>query len=53
MLLIEKVIKLLDEFHFSQFREHVKHYSVRSYYPLALVDVIDRRADVEQDSEKM
>lgn len=51
MLLIEKVIKLLDEFHFSQFREHVKHYSVRSYYPLALVDVIDRRADVEQDSE--
>ena len=51
MLLIEKVIKLLDEFHFKIYREHVKNLSIRSYYPLALIDVIDRGIMIEQDSK--
>lgn len=51
MLLIEKVVKLLDDFHFEVFREYVKNISIRSYYPLALIDVIDRELQVEQDSE--
>ena len=42
MLLIQKVVKLLDDFHFQVFRNHVKNKSIRSYYPLALIDVIDR-----------
>jgi hypothetical protein len=53
MLLIEKVVKLLDDFHFDVFHEHVKNLSVRSYYPLALLDVIDRNFEVEQESEKL
>ena len=51
MLLIEKVVKLLDDFHYEVFREYVKNISVRSYYPLALIDVINRDLEVEQDSE--
>lgn len=51
MLLIEKVVKLLDDFHFEVFREHVKNISIRSYYPLALIDVIERDIMVEQSSE--
>ena len=50
MLQIEKVVKLLDDFHFRRFREYVKNISLRSYYPLALLDVLDRDADREQDS---
>ncbi|PHN07077.1 hypothetical protein [Flavilitoribacter nigricans] len=53
MLLIEKVVKLLDDFHFGIFREHVKNISLRSYYPLALIDVIDRDVLVEQSSEEL
>lgn len=53
MLLIEKVVKLLDDFHFNVLHEHVKNLSVRSYYPLALLDVIDRNFEVEQESEKL
>ncbi len=53
MLLIEKVVKLLDDFHFGIFREHVKNLSIRSYYPLALLDVIDRDMEKEQESEKL
>lgn len=53
MLLIEKVVKLLDEFHFDIYREHVKHLSLRSFYPLALIDVIDRDVTVEQSSEEL
>lgn len=53
MLLIEKTIKLLDDFHFDIFHEYVKNLSIRSYYPLALIDVIDRDFNVEQDSEKL
>lgn len=53
MLLIEKVVKLLDDFHFAIFREHVKNISLRSYYPLALIDVIDRDIQVEQSSEEL
>lgn len=49
MLLIEKVIKLLDDFHYQEFREYLKNVSKRSYYPLALVDVIDRDMETEQD----
>lgn len=53
MLLIEKVIKLLDDFHFDAFREYVKNLSVRSYYPLALIDVIDRDILTSQSVEKL
>lgn len=53
MLLIEKVVKLLDDFHFDVYREHVKHLSLRSFYPLALIDVIDRDVTVEQSSEEL
>lgn len=53
MLLIEKVVKLLDDFHYGVFREHVKNISIRSYYPLALIDVIDRDVMVEQSSEDL
>ena len=53
MLLIEKTVKLLDDFHFSVFREHVKNLSLRSYYPMVLIDVIDRDFQKEQTSEKL
>lgn len=53
MLLIEKVVKLLDDFHFEVFREHVKTFSLRSFYPLALIDVINRDIMVEQSSEEL
>ena len=51
MLTIQKVVKLLDDFHFDVFREYVKGMSIRSYYPLALIDVISREVDVAQDSD--
>jgi len=51
MLLIEKVIKLLDDFHFDTFHKHVKSLSVRSYYPLALIDVINRDLKESQSIE--
>lgn len=50
MLQIEKVVKLLDDFHLGQFRTYVKNLSIRSFYPLSLVDVIDRDPNVSQDS---
>ncbi|MCB0630503.1 MAG: hypothetical protein KDD15_12240 [Lewinella sp.] len=53
MLLIEKVVKLLDDFHFGIYRDHVKYLSLRSFYPLALIDVIDRDISVEQSSEEL
>ena len=53
MLTIEKTVKLLDDFHLDQFREFLKEISIRSYYPLALVDVIDRDFRVEQDSDEL
>ena len=53
MLLIEKVIKLLDDFHFDIFREHVKILNVRSYYPLVLIDVIDRDLTNSQSIENL
>ena len=53
MLLIEKTIKLLDDFHYQVFYEHVKHLSLRSYYPLVLLEVISRELDTEQDAEKL
>ncbi len=48
---IVKTIKLLDDFHFKVFRDYVKSISIRSYYPLALIDVIDRSIEAEQDSD--
>ena len=51
MLLVEKVVKLLDDFHFEIFRTYVKNMSIRSYYPLALIDVVDRDLAKEQSSE--
>lgn len=53
MLFIEKVVKLLDDFHFDIFRSHVKNISLRSFYPLALIDVINRDPQVEQDSDQL
>lgn len=53
MLVIEKTIKLLDDFHLEKFRQYLKEVSIRSYYPLALVDVIDRDFRVEQDSQEL
>ncbi|MFK7950808.1 MAG: hypothetical protein AB8G11_24715 [Saprospiraceae bacterium] len=52
MLQIEKVIKLLDDYHFDTFREYVKNISVRSYYPLVLIDCIDRSIEVKQSTEE-
>lgn len=53
MLLIEKTIKLLDEFHYQVFYNQVKHLSLRSYYPLVLIEVIDRDIEVEQEAEDL
>ncbi len=53
MLLIEKVVKLLDDFHFDVFREYIRTLSTRSYYPLALIDVLSRDFEVEQDTDKL
>lgn len=53
MLLIEKVIKLLDDFHYEIFRQNLKSVSKRSYYPLVLVDSISRDLMVEQDPTKL
>jgi len=53
MLLLEKVIKLLDDYHYGVFREKVKNLSKRSYYPLVLVDLIDRDFLKEQDSDRL
>lgn len=53
MLLIEKVVKLLDDFHYEAFRQHLKNVSKRSYYPLVLIDSIDRDLMTEQDVTKL
>lgn len=53
MLLIEKIIKLLDDFHYEAFRQHLKNVSKRSYYPLVLVDSIDRDLMTKQDPTKL
>lgn len=53
MLQIEKVIKLLDDYHFDAFREYVKNISIRSYYPLVLIDCIDRSIEVKQSTEEL
>lgn len=53
MLIVEKVVKLMDDYHFNVFREYVKNISIRSYYPLALIDVIQRDIEQEQDSDDL
>lgn len=52
MLQIEKVVKLLDDYHFDVFREYVKNISIRSYYPLLLLDSINRSIELEQSTEE-
>ena len=53
MLQIEKVIKLLDDYHFQVFREYVKNISIHSYYPLVLIDCINRSIEVKQSTEDL
>ncbi|PHI19292.1 hypothetical protein CEQ90_13855 [Lewinellaceae bacterium SD302] len=53
MLLIEKVIKLLDDTHYALFYEHVRTLSKRSYYPLVLLDVVERETLEGLPSERM
>jgi len=53
MLLIQKIIKLLDDFHFETFRNFLKNKSNRSYYPLALIDVIDRDCFTHRSIESL
>ncbi len=51
MLQIEKVVKLMDDYHFDVFRDYVKNLSLRSYYPLLLLDSIDRAIDKSKSTE--
>lgn len=53
MLLIESIVKLLDDFHYQTFRNHLRNKSKRSYYPLVLLDVINRDVFVEQSSDDL
>jgi hypothetical protein len=53
MLQIEKVVKLLDDYHFDVFRECVKNINIRSYYPLLLLDSINRSVEVEQSTKDL
>ena len=53
MLLIEKVVKLLDDFHYQTFRTYLKNLSVRSYYPMVLFDVINQNPETEQTTERL
>jgi len=53
MLTIEKIIKLLDDFHYDAFRTYVKNHKVRSFYPLALIDAIDRDIEVVQSTDSL
>jgi hypothetical protein len=53
MLQIEKVVKLLDDYHFGIFKEYVKNINIRSYYPLLLLDSINRSVEVEQSTENL
>lgn len=50
---IGKVVKLLDDYHFEVFREYVKNISIRSYYPLLLIDSINRSIEVKQTTEEL
>jgi hypothetical protein len=53
MLLIEKVIKLLDDFHHEALRNHVKNISKRSYFPLVLIEAINRDITKSQSIEDL
>lgn len=53
MLLIESIVKLLDDFHYQTFRNHLRDKSKRSYYPLVLFDVINRDISIEQSSDAL
>jgi len=50
MLLIEKTVKLLDDFHHEIFYAYVKNISKRSYYPLVLIELISRDFEHERSS---
>jgi hypothetical protein len=53
MLLLEKVIKLLDDFHFDALYCHVKNISKRSYFPLVLIEAIERDINKSQTVEDL
>ena len=53
MLIIEKVVKLLDDFHYEVLKNHIRHHSKRSYYPQTLFEVIDRDLMKQQTSEEL
>ncbi|MFK7936592.1 MAG: hypothetical protein AB8G22_23965, partial [Saprospiraceae bacterium] len=53
MLLIEKVVKLLDDFHYEVLKNHIRHHSKRSYYPQTLFEAIDRNLMQQQTSEEL
>lgn len=51
MLVIEKVVKLLDDFHYEIFIDYVRNHSKRSFYPEILAVAIKRDLDIEQESD--
>jgi hypothetical protein len=51
MLVIEKVVKLLDDFHYDIFIDYVRNHSKRSFYPEVLAVAIKRELEIEQDSD--
>lgn len=53
MLVIEKVVKLLDDFHYEVLKQHVRHHSKRSYYPQTLFEQINRELMAKQTSEEL
>lgn len=53
MLVIEKVVKLLDDFHYEIFMDYVDNHSKRSFYPQVLASAIKRDLDIEQDSDDL
>lgn len=53
MLVIEKVVKLLDDFHYTIFIDYVRNHSKRSFYPQILAEAIKRDLEIEQDSDKL
>ena len=53
MLVIEKVVKLLDDFHYEIFIDYVRNHSKRSFYPEILVNNIKRDLEIEQNSDDL
>jgi hypothetical protein len=51
MLNIEKVVKLLDDYHIELFKQYLE--DIEAQYPLLLVKAIHRSPDVEQESDDL